>query len=454
MKINENFRSRGNVKHFLLIASVDGIPEPVIASIYHWRPERILFVSSNDIVDGIDHILGELDKRGYELAKSQYKMIELADPSDFTRCVHEMVGGLAPHVAEWCENGEEFECIVDFTGGTKCMTAALALVARPWPKSSFSYIVGKESDQNGGEQIVHSANPWNALGYQTVEDAKEAFDRHAFSEGVRMLKEAKEKQEDDGRKQTLHALETFMKGYDLWSQFEYRDAHDKFVKCRVNDLVAALIPASRKCIEDYISEAKLRLESLKNPSNHPTRELLEDLISDAWRRRDEGRHVDAVARLYRAVEATAQLRIWERFQIHTNKIPVDKLPESMRPRLGPHSEDRTATSRGLIEGIVSIFTGTQSKGEAATDKTVTLGLQDSYEFLIRKEDPLGERFASLGWNGKKSPLSMRNNSIAGHGFAPVSSEISDELWTGTLELAELSEEQVFRFPRLGPLDAP
>ena len=36
-----------------------------------------------------------------------------------------------------------------------------------------------------------------------------------------------------------------------------------------------------------------------------------------------------------------------------------------------------------------------------------------------------------------------------HGFHR---KTSDELWKGTLELAELSEEQVFRFPQLGQLD--
>ena len=446
MNINKMRQSQQNSKHFLLIASVGDNPESVTASIDHWQPESILFVPSDDNADGIDRILSELKKNGFELPKQQYKKIELSNASDFAMCVQQMVRGLAPAVAEWCGNGEEYECIVDFTGGTKCMTAALALVARTWPKSSYSYVGGEKRGQSDNyDRIVHSANPWNALGYQAVEDAKEAFDRHAFSEGVRMLKEAKMRQEDKQRKDELNALETFMNAYDLWSRFEYKEALDTFEKCRVNDLVAVLSPISDKCIIDYIRKAKLRLASLKKGTDHPTRELLEDLISDAWRRRDEGRHVDAVARLYRAVEATAQLRMWEKYDIHTSKVPVDKLPESMRAGRGQHSGECTVTPRCPIARVRELWTVTQSTG-----KTVALGLQESYEFLIQNRDSLGKRFKSLRWNRIGSLLSMRNYSIAGHGFAPVSSEISDELWKGTLELAELSEEQVFRFPRLVP----
>ena len=78
-----------------------------------------------------------------------------------------------------------------------------------------------------------------------------------------------------------------------------------------------------------------------------------------------------------------------------------------------------------------------------------VSLQDAYEILLHKGDPLGERFADLGWNGCKSPLLERNNSIGGHGFKPVSPEVSGRLWEGALSLAGISEPEVFRFPKLG-----
>ena len=423
---------QGKAIHNLLIATVGGSPKPVTTSILHWQPDRVLFVSSADTADGIADIRDQLDKSEYGLDEGRYDTIPLSDPQGFSRCVREMRSGLEPRVVEWRGRGEGYECVVDFTGGTKCMSAALTLVARPWLNSRFSYVGGARRDRNnigvvvsGSECVTHSVNPWDALGYQVVEDAVAAFDCHAFGEGSRLLRNAMKRiQEGDSRKSELSALAMFMDAYDLWSRSEYRKAFNEFNKCekRLNDLTESLNPVPKQRIQDHINRAKRRLKCLKGGSDRPTRALLEDLISDAARRRREGRHVDAVARLYRAVEATAQLRLWDEYKILTGKVAVEDLPESMRGRLEKQSKDGT----------------------------VKLALQDSYDFLTQKRDALGRRFESLGWNSEKSPLSRRNDSISGHGFAPVSSETSDELWKGTLELVKLPEDRVFRFPRLGP----
>ena len=422
-------------KHILLIATVGGSPKPLAVSIAHWCPDRVVFVPSSDTASGIAKINHELEIKEYTLNEGQFVKVTLSDPQDFSLCVQEMRSRLASDVTEWCGRGAEYGCVVDFTGGTKCMSAALALVARRWPESTFSYVGGEKRDRNnvgivvsGSEQIVHSTNPWDALGYQVVEDAVAAFDRHAFGEGTRMLRNAMIRIHDDSsRKCELNALAMFMNAYDLWSRSEYGRAFKEFENCekRLNDLAECLHPSpEKKCIRDYIKQAKSCLNSLKDGVDHPTRAMLEDLTSDAARCRFEGRHVDAVARLYRAVEATAQLQLWEEYKILTGKVTIDELPKSMRERLGKQS----------------------------TGRVVKLGLQDSYELLIQKQDPLGKRFELLGWNSDKSPLSKRNDSIAGHGFARVSSETSDELWKGTLMLAGISENDVFRFPRLGQQD--
>ena len=418
--------------HSLLIATVGSSPEPIVKSILHWRPDRILFVPSFDTASVITGIRDLLDKKEYRPDEGRYDIVELSDPQDFLNCVLEMRSGLESRVVEWHGRGDGYRCVVDFTGGTKCMTAALALVARPWMDSHFSYVGGEKRDQNnigivisGSEQVVHSINPWNELGYQVVEDAVAAFDRHAFGEGAQMLRDAMQRILDDdaSRKSELSTLAIFMNAYDLWSRSEYGEAFNEFGKCekRLNDLTESLNHIQKPRIKDYIDIAKLRLKTLKERSDYPTRALLDDLISDAARRRQEGRYVDVVARLYRAVEAIAQLRLWDEYKILTGKVAIQDLPEAMYERLEKQSKD------GMVK----------------------LALQDSYEFLIQKQDILGKQFESLGWNSEKSPLSKRNAPISGHGFMPVSLETSDELWKGVLELAGLSEEQVFKFPRLG-----
>ena len=418
------------LSNILLIATVGGAPEPLVASIRKWRPARVLFVPSPSTTVQINDIRALLAGQEYKLGAGQYETIPVSDHQDFSGCVREMRSGFEEHVTRWRERGEGHECVVDFTGGTKCMSAALALVARPWPAVRFSYVGGAQRDKNdvgvvvaGGEQVVSVVNPWDTLGYQVVEDAVGAFDRNACGWGAERLRNALSHVADNGsRKSELSALAMFMEGYDQWDRSAYGLAFDKFGKCakRLNDLAAAVPGISQGWFGRHVEEARKRLEQLKMGSSRPTRALLEDLIANAARRREEGRHVDVVARLYRAIEAAAQLRLYEQFGIDTGKVSLEDVPGPMRDRLEARAEDGN----------------------------LKLALQDAYELLLHKGDPLGDCFDALGWSNLGSPLSERNDSIAGHGFRAVSPRVSDELWQGALSLTGIADEDVFRFPKL------
>ena len=416
--------------HVLMIATVGGAPEPLVASIKKCQPAKVLFVPSSGTANQISRILDLLTQHEYDLREGACETIRVADHQDFSRCVREMRDGLEPHVIKWRARGDGYSCVADFTGGTKCMSAALTLVARPWPDMQFSYVGGTRRDKHGvgvvvsgDEQVVRHADPWEALGYQVVEEAVAAFNCHAYDWGVRRLKNAVKYIDDQGsRKNELSALATFMEGYALWDRPEYGAALGKFKECgpRFNNLAAALPDTSRDHLHQHVAQARCRLEQLQHDSNHLPHAQLEDLIANAARRRKEGRHVDAVARLYRAIEAAAQLRLQKEYGIYTGKVSLEEVPEPMRGRLEPRAED------GRMK----------------------LGLQDAYEVLLHKEDPLGKRFDKLDWRFN-SPLSERNESIAGHGFKSVSPELSDTLWKGALSLAEFSEQDIFEFPKLG-----
>jgi len=378
---------------------------------------------------GAEAIRDMLACQGYELGAGEYETVPVSDHQDFPGCVQEMRCGLEERVIRWRRRGEGHECVVDFTGGTKCMSAALALVARPWPGVRFSYVGGERRDKNrvgivvaGSERVVSAINPWDTLGYQVVEEAVAAFDRHAFGWGVDRLQNALSHVDDRGsRKSELSALVAFMKGYNLWDRSEYGPAFDSFGQCakHLNNLAAAIPGIPKDWFERHVDRAKDRLNELKEDSSRPTSALLEDLIANAARRREEGRHVDAVARLYRAIEATAQLRLSERFGIDTGKVSLEDIPGPMRDRLEAHAED------GKLK----------------------LALQDAYELLRLKKDPLGDCFVNLGWNSLPSPLAERNNSIAGHGFKAVSPQTTCKLWNGALSLAGITDRDVFRFPK-------
>ena len=66
------------------------------------------------------------------------------------------------------------------------------------------------------------------------------------------------------------------------------------------------------------------------------------------------------------------------------------------------------------------------------NEKLKIALQEAFELLKHLGDPIGARFAELGWDEKGSPLQVRNESIAGHGFASVLEKTTNEFLEGVL----------------------
>ena len=133
-------------QHTLLICTVGGSPEPIVAALKHWRPSRVLFVPSKQSRPEVEaKILPLALQEGFALEIGCYDFIELPDPQDFTACVRKM-RDLAPEVSRWLARGPDYAVVVDYTGGTKTMSAALALQAHPWG-CRFAYVGGSEAHQ-------------------------------------------------------------------------------------------------------------------------------------------------------------------------------------------------------------------------------------------------------------------------------------------------------------------
>src|ERR1700728_1335439 len=111
-------------QHHLLLCTVGGTADPVIASIRKWKPARVLLIPST----GSTAIADEIEKKIDLLPPGAWERIELHDAEDFGGCVRS-IRSLDEQVRAWRRRGPGYEVIVDFTGGTKCMSAALSLVS-------------------------------------------------------------------------------------------------------------------------------------------------------------------------------------------------------------------------------------------------------------------------------------------------------------------------------------
>lgn len=413
----------------LLICTVGGTPEPVVAALKHWQPKRVCFVHTPQTKNDVEgKILPKARDEGVDLDAGRYHLLALSDGQDLARCVDEL-RPLTPQVTEWAGRGDGFRVVVDFTGGTKCMSAAIGLQASRWP-CLFSYVGGGERTKegvgvvvSGTERVVYQANPWDALGYQAVEDFIVLFDQRAFRAAAQLVKRAKSHVDRPDRKRELAALKHLARAFDAWDRFDHKKANNKLknVTKMANDLRAALGQQKADCVLAEIGKLNGHLTQLLE-ATPPSRHHVVDLLANAKRRKDEGRIDDAVARLYRAIEAMAQVACKERHSIDsTEQVPLDRLPETLRAEWASR----------------------------ATEGTVRLGLQDAYRFLAALGDPLGEKFERLGLQGMSSPLLTRNRSILAHGFVCVSDKDFNKLWRAALSLADIEEASLPSFPILG-----
>lgn len=412
----------------LLICTVGGSPEPIVAALKQWRPVRVRFVHTPQTKDDVaSKVVPMARAEGVDLDAGRYDLFELPEGQDLASCLDHL-RQLTPVVAEWAARGESFQVVVDFTGGTKCMSAAIGIQASRWP-CVFSYVGGNERTKDGvgvvvsgAEKIVHQANPWDALGYQAVEEFVVLFDQHAFLAAANIAAVTMKRVSRPDRKRELSSLEQLAKALDAWDRFDHTTSKNRLesVSKSANDL-RAVLGATRG---DRVLAGAARLAehlSQLGQATPPSRHHVLDLLANAKRRKDEGRFDDAVARLYRAIEAIAQVALKEGHGIEsTERVPLDRVPDPLRTTWATREND----------GVLA------------------LGLQDAYELLAALADSVGTKFQDAGLRGTKSPLVARNRSILAHGFERVSDAVFDKLWTSALSLAGADAASLPSFPEL------
>jgi CRISPR-associated protein (TIGR02710 family) len=415
-------------KHTLLVCTVGGSPEPIVATLKRWNPARVRFVPTRETREQIvAEIVPLARSEGLTIDPGRYDVLELPDAQDFGGCLDAM-RQLTPIVEEWLARGDQYQTVVDLTGGTKCMSAALALTASRW-RCVFSYVGGNERTKegvgtviSGKEQVLPSHNPWDALGFQAVEEFRSLFDGQAFAAAAALADRTMRKVGEHSRKREFNALKLLGEAYDAWDRFDQKSALSKLKELAKyeNDLCAVFGQVKADELRKW---TRMNLDCLQRlvDASAPGMLHVADLLANARRRNAEGRLDDAVARLYRAVESLAQVALAERHMIeNTKQIPLDRVPEPLRGQWSARSK----------EG--SVFAG----------------LQDAYDLLYALGDEVATRFRKLQLNDRQSPLTARNQSILAHGFERVSDTVFEQLWNVSLQLAQIQEAELTQFPRL------
>jgi len=393
-----------------LIISLGGSIEPIIKSIEEHKPDYLCFFSSQESnTTAYPVVKKHLDEAG---VRPKIESVVVDDKDDLVHC-YEKAMEISTRIEK--QSISPKDVVIDYTGGTKNMTAALVLatIAKGY---KFSYIGGKERDKeglgvvkSGSEEIKTALSPWQVL---LVEDRKKIalyFNSYQFSaaRGV-----ADKLSESLGEEHTAiyKCLSELIEGYRLWDSFK----HDRAFACfeeGMKKLPNYLKVRTDAVLSEFVKRLGNNLSFLKNMKNE-TNEFKElrfplvfDLLHNAKRRAEEGKYDDAVARLYRALEMLGQIEFEKEIGCPTSAVDLEKIPESLR--------DEIKRKHSTMD-------------ENSGEERVKIGLKETFNVLKEK----GNKFATHFFEKEKeigSILSARNSSILAHGQTPVAKETFDKL---------------------------
>jgi CRISPR-associated protein (TIGR02710 family) len=379
----------------VLIMSVGigrGIESALYKSMKEHNPNYVVFITTKESEATLERMVN--GKRIKDMVENTCLTIE--DEKD----IESSYKSIKNLVEDLLEKGySPSEIYVDFTTGTKVMSAALASVALMYNLSSLTYVYGQR-DENGrvisGTEKIMSLEPLRIiLDIKEKKDIPAYFDVYQFNACLETLKELKAHERIFSHKELerINELENLIIGFQEWDRFNHKQAKEilsKVKKFKLEKQIGFLdeLIEERKSLSKKFPELKGKI---------PTHHLIVDLFSNAERRAEEGNYDDAVARLYRVIEMICQFVLLNEFKIDSSNVDIDKLKDRL--------------SKDQIE---------EYQRKMDEEGKVKLGLKEDLDLII-KLDPKNQisQLCSEVEDDLKECLSFRNNSILAHGFDPV-----------------------------------
>jgi hypothetical protein len=382
----------------ILVFSVGGSADPIINAIKNHQPDFVYFFCSSGpkgsetIIDSPGDPCGDKRKSrceecGYEynlgnpkgkaivfqtgLTQKQYEIITIEDPDDLNECYEKLLE-LAETIKEKYDNSQ---VIANYTGGTKTMSVALALVGIMTQQWDLSLNIGPRLDlikvRSGDVPVV--IDKWRIFCQNQLDLLGGLLDNYHYGFVTPSISEMLLHPLDKSIQDKLIEARVICEAFDLWDTFNHREALE-------------LLKPYGSRFYPYIINLK-RILGMAKATGY---ELVSDLLNNAQRRASQQHYDDAIARLYRAIELFAQIRLEKEYGYKTDELTLEQLPKHL------HEE-----YKGRIR-----------------DGKLLLGLRDDYDLLSKLGDPFGKNFKQN--EGRIiDAIKRRNSSICGHGTTPL-----------------------------------
>lgn len=376
----------------------------LIKSIESCNPDYIVFV----VTEKSKKTLPEIEKKYSALPEHETILIEdLGDVNEVFIKTHRKIEELK----------RKGNVVVDFTSGTKAMSAG-AVLAAACEGADISYISGKrvEGKVLPGTEMVLTYHPFAGMMKIQEKIGKELFNYYQFDASIKVFDSILDTAPSEEDAERIMKIKSIIEGYRLWDRFDHERAGEILLGIKE-------VPSQNK---EFIG--KIARIADKEPL------YIADILNNSKRRYKEGKYDDAMARLYRVIELIAQYRLKSVYGIDSSNVEIERLPRGIREKYEKLIEDYYEDDR---------------------KKRIKLGLRKDYELLKDLGDEIGKEF--YGNKRLQHLLSKRNESILAHGLSAIPKEVYEELLSITLEFARIAVPDVdvlmkkSEFPRIEEL---
>lgn len=407
----------------LVIALVDSAAA-AISSINRLVPDKLCFV----LPESGKGVVESTVQPRVERMPRRWDWILLADVQDFSLCHRTLAQSLPDLLRTW--EVQPGEAVIDLSGATPAVAAALSITALPWSSKIVSLV--ETGEGTGGDLVDHEgrrlnwtqANPWDETATLVRREGCELFNRGEFGAAAKRFHEL-EMRVSGGGKPLYRALADVAEGYGWWERFHYRQAWDK-LKGALKALEMASLWGGPPGVKATVSDIKANVGFLERLVLDPAevKELLAvDLLAHAARRLQTARDPEhAMIALLRALEVSAQRQLFVRYRIKSWDVELHALPSSLQE-----------TCRTCYLSDV--------------DGKYKLPLQAQFRVLAGLGDQMGQSFLR-SWPAMKPLLDAASHAVLGHGFEPMKSERVQQLYDVVVKLSGVAESSLPKFPVL------
>ncbi|MBU2444235.1 MAG: TIGR02710 family CRISPR-associated protein [Bacteroidetes bacterium] len=362
---------------FITLGTGAGVSHGILFSIKKQSPNIVVFIISNESLKTYDELLNQLQGKQIEIIKEECNEVNDIE------IIYKVFSSI---IQRYLNKGFTKEnIVVDYTSGTKAMSAAIVSVAIAKGLENFSYVYGSR-DSDG--RVVSGTERLNSLTVNRIVTENYLklfqvfFNKNQFDLALNVLDQLKEVHPDYSERIVLNkALAT---AFSFWEKFNFIKSFN------ILDSIDIEL-RSKYGIKTKIETLKAVLYKLKEKT--PNIEKVHELMRNALRRAEEGKYDDAVARLYRTLEMIGQIEFIKEFGHETNSVIPKKLPENVK--------------KYLI-----------NKYSCKEEEQLKLGLRETFILLEKKGNEIGKKYFV---NEKifKYHLEKRNHSILAHGSNPL-----------------------------------